>query len=803
MHIAVIGGGVAGLSAAMHLVEIHEARGKDAPPLAITLIAPLIPSPGSPGNGVGGKAMSRSYEGYFDTQHGMDRQLIYGPMLPYKGVVPHGYHVLWDYRNLRRLLGDPGDGMGILRPPPEAGRPGGSNTVASFQGNMADPSPGGPSIALVGLVDPEHPATATRRSTRTLMRYRGRPLGKVFSTLFNAIFGRALGVDPLAYADLLFTTEMDLELRLALILGSVTARNIDPERHRVHVRGQQHALYEVTWSEWLEAELVSWGARRANGLAEGPKNEVRALLALASAHLDSKNAFSSLVRALTPDDAEDDLIALIDDFERLLADLPRAIHAIAEGYPLARTFHMRFAPDGTFTSPYAFDAASAVRSLQLCFLHPRAGRAWSADGAKIQRLWVRMWERLRQRAEAAGVTLHERAGRAIGVQESGAGVTVQWTAIGGHGGPESDLLWPHAASIRTEPSPADPASVVSATFDAVVPTLNPGQLAGLLPPQAAGRRQLAPLRYATNETLEILLWLRAPIRWSADAAAGMKEACITGLEGPFCLLADYRCGLWSPEELADERPFGPDTTFNGSILESCGGFDDLYACASREDAYGWPEPVKASIRDLVHDPAFFAEKDPRPWVEDPAGWHQRRAGGTWNDQRLGDERAREDWFVASRWLAWGFLRQLSLIQALGPRAVRQLAGYARLLDPRGVSRAEILAPPEKLKNELRYIVMRSALQRSRIFSPGAGVWPLRPVSGLPLAGTRRVFPAGDWTRNGVDVICMEAACVSGLRAARAIAELEGKVPPSAPTPIRVMPQSAWYAGMDPMLRGGR
>lgn len=834
LRIMVLGGGVAGLATVHRLLELWEARRAEGLParrLELRFIAQLVPDEQSEGSGLGGKAMSRHFEGRYDLAHdGLDRVLFYGPMMPWSGTVPHGYHILWEYPNLRRLLREPGEGDdlgGLLRPP------GGAGVIASFQANLDDPTPGGPGIGLIGLVDPDRPETAFRPVTRQLLALRESIWAGPFLRAFEHLFeSAAAGIDPFSFADLFYSHEVDIELRLSLILASLHARTLDPERSTVRVDGREVPLTDVEYDVWAQALVRDWARKNpfAGRLPEGAwrwlADDVQAtghlLLRLTerlgpSAHLletlFESRRFGKLLSALTPDAVEDDLkrhLHLYSETERVVREIPAALARLAAGeYPVWRTLHFRFAPDATFSSPFSFDAAQAARSLALCFVTPRGSRMWSADGGRIQRLWLRLWRRLERKAEALGpeVRLRVDAGRAWRIEQAPTGeVGVTWGRVIGHGfAGRNDLGYPHQSSLDARwPEPDDARTEL---VDAVIPTMGPAMLDPLLHGDALGpaRVQLAPLQSQANETLELLLYLREPIDWSPAAREGMAVAAITGLEGPFCLLADYRCGLWSPAALDAERPFGPDVPFSGSILETCGGFADLYACLERDDAYGWPRETRAAIRDLLHRPESFGARDDRPWPGDSASWRSSRADGTWTPEHAASTGAWEDWIIASRWLVWGWLRQLSQVQSLGPRAVRQLAHLHERLDPRGRERRELLEPPPELLGEVRYVVMRNANRRNRFFNPGVGDWTKRPISGLPLDGTRRIFPAGDWTRNGLDVICMEAAVLSGQRAADAAASLVlgEATPASAPRPIPVLPPSSWYEGTDPYARGTR
>lgn len=832
--IAVVGAGVAGLSTVTHLMEIWEARkaaGLPVDRLEITFVASLTLDHYADGSGLAGKAMSRSYEGPYD-RFGHARALFYGPMMPHRGVIPHGYHVVWAYPNLRRMLGDgaadegspPLDG-GLLRPK------GGAGLIAVFQGNLDDPSPGGPGIALMGLSDPSVPASATRPATRALYRLVGTPLGQVFLKPFMGLFGEVVeatfaGVHPLFFADLFYAHEVDLEMRLALTVASLRARITDPERATVRVKGEERPLWDVEYTDDLDAMVQRWAAALVNAterpLVSQLLSEIKARTWLLEAQVEAgdEDGLSDWARKLLPDGIEDeveDAMTVVRETERVLRDVPRALLRLASGdYPVSRTLHLRFGPDATFTSPYSFDAASAMRSLAFVFTTPRSARNWTPDGARIQRLWVRFWERAHAIAarnpESISLNVEQARVHSLAPTPDGAGVRVEYGDWLGHGlalGPAgantagADLSYPHTHMQRAAMPP--PANLRHVDVDLVIPTVPAPILRELLDPAAfpAARAALEPLTDANNATLEIVLWTAERVQYGDAAARGLAISSITGLEGGFCLLADYSQGLWSPEALAEENPFGTGQ-FSGSVLESCGGFDDLWAALDRDDAWGWPVEVKEALRDLVARPEHVGRPDGRRWTADEAGWERKRASGTWSPERLGSADAMNDWWVASRYLAWQFLRQLSTVQALGARAVRQFAGFAELLDPRLLKREEILHPPESLTQQIRYVVMVNAKARNRIFSPGVGLWPHRAVSGVPLADAPRIFPAGDWTRNGLDVICMEAACLSGMRAARgAYQALRGEaVPEGTPPMTQVLPKASWYQGTDPLERPG-
>ncbi len=814
--VAILGGGVAGLTSAYHLIELWQSAGRVHDPLTIHLVSPLVPT-GGDGSGLGGKAMSRSYVGPADAW-GNPRAPIYGPMMPHKGTVPHGYHVLWAYPNLRRLLGDgapdepspPLDG-GLLRPR------GGAGVLSVFQGRVDDPAPGGPGIALMGLSDPDRPETAWLPVTQALFRLKDTRFLSSFAGPFRALFGQlSEGVDPLFFADLFYAHEVDLEMRLALIGASLMARRTNPELATVEVDGVEKHLWEIEYDAWLRIVTRRWGGDALARLDPPALGRLRAELQarawLLEVQVEGEQRRSwkdRLASALLPGRAAatwEDARLVAFETERILREVPAAIHNLLTGrYPVGESLHFRFGPDATFTSPYSYDAASAVRSLAFVFTSPRSARVWSPDGGQMHRLWLRLWQRVQAAAAASGgaVRLEVVAGRATGLAEDGQGGMVLAVApIVGHSfQPSSDLSWPHVPTLRPWASSADrPGSL---EVDAILPALAPPGLLALLSDEApAAQAALKPLTPHHNTTLELVIWLKERIEYDEAARTGLRLSSITGLEGGWCLLADYSQGLWSPEALAAEDPFGSGD-FQGSVLESCGGFDDLFACLDREDAYGWPVEVKQAIADLLGRPEHIEATDTRPWPADEAGWRGRWADGQWTGERTRSAEGMEDWFVASRWLAWQFLRQLACVQSLGPKAVRQFDRLARLLDPRGQDRAALLDPPKALREQLRYVVMRNAKPRNRIFSPSAGTWPLRHISGAPLPGLPRVFPAGDWTRNGCDVICMEGATLSGMRAARGLfQELTGHpAPAGAPQPIPVMPRASWYDGLDPLARG--
>lgn len=811
-HVVVAGGGIAGLSTAIHLLELADAdrRAGTPHPFTLTFLAPLLPDRNantgrieSNGSGLGGKAMARHYVGPIDEKHQMPRWPFYGPMLPHRGTIPHGYHVMWEYPHLRRMLGDKGNDLdGLLRPP------GGAKCIASFQGDVKNPAPGGPGIGLMGLCDPEL-GIAIREETALIFRLRGRDaaVDAALASVRGVFQALSPGAEPLPYLDLMFAEEIELPLRVALIVGSLNARSCNPETTFLAGKPLTEVEYDE-WARWAYDDAVK-RLRPKLKLGQLLFRSIDGFLALARDLFRPNEMSESPGRDFDLDDprqVEQARKFVISRLRRIVERLPEALNSVADGqFAPERTLHFRFAPDATFTSPYSFDAAQAVRSLAFCFTSPKASRMQSADGGQWNLVWLRLWERIDHLAvNNPQVKLEMLDSRVQEVHAQRGQIRIvhgKWT---GHGG---DLGMPHAPSIETNYAPP---SVLSPDLcaEAFIPTMAPGALESVLvsPSYEGARKQLAPLRVSGNETLELLLWTRQPIQWSEHARFALSQSAITGLEGAFCLLADYSCGLWSQKAIGEEDPFGEgEGKFRGSILESCGGFDDVYACATRDDAYGWPLEIKESLRSLLSDPSFFSRTDDRPWPHDAANWHGRRASGTWNAEKQVSNDAMGDWFVAARWLTWGFIRQLSMIQALGPAAVRQLAALSERLDPQKTTREAILDPPAELTADVRYVVIRNARPRNRIFSPGVGSWSQRPVSGVALDKAGRIFPAGEWTRNGLDIVCMEAACLSGMRASRAAYRkfvCRVDLPPGSPGfTASILPAEQWYGGDDPLVRG--
>ncbi|MFZ5482416.1 MAG: hypothetical protein ACOZNI_36980 [Myxococcota bacterium] len=820
-RVAVVGAGVAGLSAAWHLAELWKARhaGRaDAPNLEITLIGQLVPHEGSVGSGLAGKAMSRSFAGRTDPSSGYDRQMFYGPMMPEAGCIPHGYHILWEYPNLRRMLGDTGDGMlpadgdpdkplrQVLRPP------GGAQFLGAFQGLLDDPAPGGPGVACLGLVDVERREARTE-AAQALLRLDAHPVVGVVVRALRGLFRELFDdvADPLEFADMFYTREFDVEMRLTLIAATLQARVLNPETATVKVDGVERKLTDVEYDVWAEWMMKEWadklGVRkgRLTGWAALWRRwrKLRALFALAEGWLESNDGPGGLGRAFP---VLRDLRLVYHETERVVRAMPDAIARLLGGkYPAWRSVHFRFAPDATFASPYSFDAATALRSLAFCYWNPRSARMWSVDGQRFQQLWILFWRRLQRLCDGDLVTLVPHGGRVHAFGEDDTGAWLTWGGVLGHGGaplggPLTDLWMPHIPNVGpTFPPPAGEIRVER--LDAILPTFSALLMAEVIDPgHAEAREDLRGIANAGNETLELLLWIREPIPWGKVAREALSKGAIGGLEGPFCMVADYSCGLWAPETFAAEDPFGDGAPFAGSMIEACGGYSDVFACATRDDAYGWPLGVKEKLRELLSDKAYFARTDDRPWPGDEGKWREKRADGTWKDEHAHAQRFFDNWIVASRWLVWGYLRQLSLVQSLGLDATRALRDLAARLDPR---ENDPLDPAHHaaLEKDVRYVVMRNTTPRNRFWNPGVGDWSKRPVSGAPLRGTARLFPAGEWTRNGLDIVCMEAACLSGMRAARgAFVLAAGGPPPASPAPKQVVPDACWYDGVDPWKR---
>jgi hypothetical protein len=353
-----------------------------------------------------------------------------------------------------------------------------------------------------------------------------------------------------------------------------------------------------------------------------------------------------------------------------------------------------------------------------------------------------------------------------------------------------------AASVPT----VRPAAIDTATetipADTVVSTLLPQCLEPLItdatgPAQAAFRANLRALGQRMNETINLQLFL--PDRHElpfVDPPAGATEVRpfgISNLEGPFTIVVDLS-RAWSTGAFESIRLNAADATpFRGTAWEFVGAWADLFTHDSfaHRGRFQWPLAVRQQLAALMHEPTAFdpATIDSRAWVHD--------AGPEANKVVMGEVLSANAAAYAAR-----FRDVVTPIIVAG--TMRQIAAMPGLAAPtRAMLETESANVAASRPSAVRYVLTRNCHAENRFFSAEPGLFSMRPHArfATPVPG---LWAAGDWTRNGLNLQCMEAAVISGLQSAYGVIEqiraggLAHIRPPAIDPDI--LPDGAWDVG---------
>ncbi len=271
---------------------------------------------------------------------------------------------------LRPMRGSAPDGSPLLRAGDVEGLEGlrrlSQQCILSW--DPQDPSPGGPGIGCVSLLDPQDLSHARTDGGRALALLHQKGPSAWMLGVIQELLSVGVGTDVLPYLDIFFSHDLDVELRLALIGLLIDLRK--PELREGRVLGK--ALHALPFSDWLEHYIAGDAVvMRQRMEAAKPHWEWAAGMSeLAEGNLDAGSKGHPLLRALLADETEVATLTLGRELERVLREIPPAVARLEAGNlqiwvdPLAH-----FGPDFALLGPLS--AREALSLLAEVFADPK------------------------------------------------------------------------------------------------------------------------------------------------------------------------------------------------------------------------------------------------------------------------------------------------------------------------------------------------------------------------------------------------------------------------------------------------
>lgn len=299
------------------------------------------------------------------------------------------------FSSLRPVRGTAPDGSPFLRAGDVEGLPGlqRQSQQCILLWDPEDPSPGGPGMGCVSLLDPQDLSQARTEGGRALAHLHQQGPTAWMLGVVQELLSVGVGTDVLPYLDIFFSHDLDVELRLTLISLLIDLRR--PELREGKVLGKP--LHVLPFSDWLEHYIAGDAeVMRQRMEAAKPHWEWAAgMLELAEGNLDAKPKGYPILRALLADETEEATLTLGRELERVLREIPPAVARLEAGNlrfwldPLAH-----FGPDFALLAPLS--ARDALNLLADVFGDPeQAGLYRGSVGLSEQ-----MHQQLLQRVAA-------------------------------------------------------------------------------------------------------------------------------------------------------------------------------------------------------------------------------------------------------------------------------------------------------------------------------------------------------------------------------------------------------------------
>ncbi len=779
-NIVILGGGLAGLAAADAVSEalLPYARAGTLPAgMQVTLVEGE--------DQVGGRATSWDVGAVDPQEH---------PHRPHAAHTPHGIHFTWhSYRHFLRFTRDSSARFSPARP---------TSTYCAW---LAPPDVPGEwhepgRITALHVCDPQEPDLAWDPRARAILHAFKR--GDAFVGALEAFVRRTLVRDVevddwLSFLDILFDEEhLSPILRWGLFFGPAFATQLGQVEVSAELRAllggrppqdvEVSELLKPFWQSVVVERLKNAHAALSPVLApdHGPTSIAAVdgiLIGIRDLALSLGEKVTGLFEGLVGGGLSDTQRAIVELFRLILRDA-RVILDTALDYDPRTSPYVKNVYKAAFSSPYAFDLASALRDVQLGHRSFQTAKLQVFDGDDAQAVWDDVKQRIEDRA-AQGVPVVIRTGTWAKQIHVAAGRV------------HSVEVTTHAGREKRPVSMVDPVDkgATSATLaaDVVVSSLLPACLKRLLP-RSELRRRLGLLAPYANETVNLQLFFDKKLALpfvDPPNAVESRPLSISNLEGLFTILVDLRRAWHAPSFEAIRLDASSTGPFDGTAWELVGAWADVFTHDDKAapGRVQWPVGVQHVLAQLAHDPMEL-----EPWSVDERAWaFDVGAPGSLSPPVFGQVKpaARAAYFA--RWVhevgplvVEQTLRHIAAMPALGEDVVEHLKDVANK-----VGRGE----PAPIK----WVFSRSCQAETRFFSAEPRLYALRPHARYEL-DVGGLWCCGDWTRNGVNVQAMEAAVVSGLQSAAGVveairagglADIKGpRIEPSS------MPNGAWDPG---------
>jgi hypothetical protein len=750
--IVILGGGIAGLAVADAISEALEpikAAGQLPADLEITLV--------EGDEQVGGRAMTWKIEDTDPDEH---------PHRPLKGHTPHGIHFTWhSYRHFLRWTRDAQAHFSPTRP---------TSTYCSWLAAPDVPQKWHARGRIVALhvCDPQEPNTAWDPRTRAILEAFKRNdfwVGK-FEDFVRTYLVKDVEVDDwLSFLDILFDEDnLSPQLRWGMFFGPAFAASIgqvETSQELKELLGGR-APQDVEVSELITPFFESIVMKRlvdanvALGyITQGPTSiaPIDALyVATRGAAFSVGGQLVKMIQGVLDtagvlSDAAKGAFELI----QLIARDTRQILDEAATYDPKQSAYLKNLYKAAFSSPYAFDLATALRDTQFGFRNFQSAKLQVFDGDDAQAIWNTVRNRILARG-TVNIRTNTWAKKLVLEGDHVKAVEITNSAVK----PKRPVstIDPYPKGDTKETLPAD----------VVVSSLLPVCLKPLLPPGNELRISMNSLSRYLNETVNLQLFFPRKMELPFVDPPNPAETppfSISNLEGIYTILVDLKRAWHAATFKAIKLDAAQVGDFDGTAWELVGSWGDVFThdMHAPPGRYQWPLGIQHALARKAHDPDELEawSIDARDWVFDTGspGWIPPPPFG----EVKRDPAVRKKYF--ERW-----------VNEVGPLVVqqtlRQLAALPglRVDDSEHLKEVGDAIARVDANVPLKFVFTRSCHAENKFFSAEPHLFELRPHARYETS-VKGLWCCGDWTRNGLNVQAMEGALVSGLQSAAGVIEM--------------------------------